>query len=79
MLGYSSSVGSYKIAFEDMDREIFRQIFTAYVGPKSEYASPVWRGHVDSVEGVQRRVTKIMTEKEELSYRGRIAAVDFPA
>lgn len=35
-----------KIAFRYKDKGLFRKIFTAYMGPKLEYTSPVWSLHI---------------------------------
>lgn len=68
-----------KTAFKCMYRDV-KEIFTAYIRSRLEYASPFWiprlRRHTDLLEKVHRQATKTVPEIWELSYREKSAAID---
>lgn len=64
----------------NISKKILKNIFTSYDRPKVEYASPVLSSHLRKLEymldRVQLLVTRIIIELGNLSYRGRMAAMD---
>ena len=63
-------------------KESFVTLYKALVRPHLEYASSVWNPFLkkdrDSLEQVQRRATKVVTELIDLSYRDRLVALHLP-
>lgn len=61
---------------------MFIKVFTVYIRSKLECAAPVWsthlRKHIELQEKVQHRRTKTVHEIRELSYKDRLAPMEFP-
>ena len=75
-------VGCLKHTFKHMTKDIFKLLFKSLVRPHLEYASVVWsphlKKHMDAIERVQRRATKLVKEIKHLSYNERLRALDLP-
>ena len=76
-------VGIIRRSFKLMDMETFCLIFKALVRPHLEYASSVWipykKKHIDSIENVQRRATKMLPGLSNLSYEERLRKLKLPS
>lgn len=63
-------------AFCTRDEQFMKQLFTTYVRPVLEYASPLWSpiyvGLDNDIERVQRRFTKQLYPRTSLSYSERL-------
>ena len=68
--------------FEYMDEEIFKNIFKGLVRPHLEYAAPVWSPHkikhIDIIENVQRRATKMVPGLSNKDYVARLRHLKMP-
>ena len=68
--------------FECIDDDIFKMIFKGLVRPHLEYAAPVWsphlKKHVDLIESVQRRATKLVPGLKQLPYPERLKKLKLP-
>ena len=63
-----------------MDKEILPLLYKSMVRPHLEFASCVWsphlKYHIDAVERVQRRATKLIPEIRHLTYTERLRELD---
>ena len=70
-------LGMIKLGFACMDKQIFMNLYPVLVRPLLEYCVQVWspykRKHIDLLEGVQRRATKLVPEIRGKSYEERLA------
>ena len=70
-------LGMIKLGFACMDKQIFMNLYPVLVRPQLEYCVQVWspykRKHIDLLEGVQRRATKLVPEIRGKSYEERLA------
>ena len=68
--------------FECIDDDIFKMIFKGLVRPHLEYAAPVWsphlKKHVELIENVQRRATKLVPGLKQLPYPERLKKLKLP-
>lgn len=75
-------VGCIKHTFKHMNKEVFKLLYISMVRPHLEYASVIWsphlKKHMDAIERVQRRATKLVPEIKHLSYNDRLRALDLP-
>jgi len=59
---------------------VFRQAYVTYIRSLLEYASNVWSHHllmhINSIERVQRHLTKRITELLNCSYRERLSILN---
>ena len=71
-----------KRTFECMDDNIFNMIFKGLVRPHLEYAAPVWSPnltkHIEIIENVQRRATKLVPGLSRLPYPERLKKLKLP-
>jgi len=78
----NSVLGAIRRSFQYLDNKTFKLLYTSMVRPLLEYANPVWSPykikHVDMLENVQRRATKLMHGMEELSYPERLKKIGLP-
>lgn len=69
---------SYQVrkSFGTHDAQVLTRLFTAYVRPSLEYGSMLWSPHtqnqITKIERVQRKFTKIILRKRDLSYTDRL-------
>ena len=61
-----------KHTFKYLDADMFKLLYKSLVQPQLEYASSVWsptlKTDINSLEKVQRRATRLVSEVESLSY-----------
>lgn len=78
----NSILGTIKRSFENLTPQIFLTLYGAFVRPHLEYAQSVWspklRKHVNLIEGVQRRATKLISLYRNLPYEERLRRLDLP-
>ena len=76
-------VGIIRRSFKFMDMETFCLLFKALVRPHLEYASSVWspykKKHIESIENVQRRATKMLPGLSNMSYEERLRKLKLPS
>ena len=75
-------MGIIRKTFEFLDEEIFKCLFKSLVRPIVEYANQVWcpyhRKHIESLENIQRRATKVIPGMKNLSYPERLQKLGLP-
>ena len=68
--------------FKYLDEKIFNLLYKALIRPHMEYASPIWspitKGEIARVEGVQRRATRLVPELRTLTYSERLERLQLP-
>ena len=61
-----------KRSFSVRDKDVILQLYKSLVRPHLEYSVQAWRPHfqkdIDSIEGVQRRATKLILDLKDESY-----------
>ena len=76
------NLGIIRKTFEFMDKSIFCLIFKGLVRPHLEYAAPVWSPHfakhIDAIENVQRRATKLVPGLAKYEYEERLKMLKLP-
>ena len=64
-------LGMIKIGFACLDKEMFMNLYPVLVRPLIEYCVQVWspnkQKHIDLLEGVQKRATKIVSELRNMT------------
>ena len=69
-------LGMIKIGFACLDKEMFMNLYPVLVRPLIEYCVQVWsphmQKHIDLLEGVQRRATKLVPELRNMTYEKRM-------
>ena len=69
-------LGMIRRTFSYLDEEILAKLYKVFVRPHLEYCQQVWAPYLqkdkDTLEGVQRRATKLVKSLEELSYEERL-------
>ena len=69
-------LGMIKIGFACLDKEMFMNLYPVLVRPLIEYCVQVWspnkQKHIDLLEGVQKRATKIVPELRNMTYNKRL-------
>ena len=72
----NSIVGLIRRSFSFLDAKSFVKLFTAFVRPHLEYAVPAWdphlQKHIDMLENVQVRATKLVDGFGKLEYHDRL-------
>ena len=73
-------LGLIKISFECMDEEIFKNLYLVLVRPLLEYCVQVWsphlKKHVNLIEGVQERATRLIPSLRGKPYEQRLEALE---
>ena len=68
--------------FDYMDKEIFLNIYKGLVRPHLEYAGSVWAPHmmkhIEAIEAVQRRATRLVPGLSNLEYSERLKTLKLP-
>ena len=76
------TLGIVRRTFDNIDKETFRLLYKGLVRSQLEYAAPVWSPHlikhIDALENVQRRATKLVPGLSELSYPDRLKILKLP-
>ena len=72
----NSILGVIRWSFEYLDARTFRLLYTSLVRPHLEYANAVWNPyimkHIDMIENVQRRATRLVPGLDTLDYENRL-------
>ena len=78
----NSVMGVIRRTFEFLDIKTFKISFTALVRPHVEYANQVWnphlKKHIDKLENVQRRATKLVPGLSKLTYEEGLRKIGLP-
>ena len=73
-------VGLIRRSFSHLDTRSFKKLFCAFVRPHLEYAQSVWaphlQKHIDAIEKVQMRATKLVDGIGNLEYEERLRKCD---
>lgn len=76
-------VGLIRRSFTYMDKDCMKQLFTSLVRPHLEFANVAWsphlKKHIDTIEKVQRRATKLVPGLKNLSYEERLKSMKLPS
>ena len=72
----NSIVGLIRRSFSFLDANSFRKLFCAFVRPHLEYGQAVWsphlQKHIDAIEKVQMRATKLVDGLKKMPYEDRL-------
>lgn len=75
-------VGLIKRNFRNMGKHTFVMLFKSLVRSHLEYGQNVWSPykikHINLLEGVQRRATKLLPNLKHLPYSGRLKRLNLP-
>ena len=75
-------VGQIRRSFSHLDSNTFRRLYIAFVRPHLEYAHAIWspymRKHINILEGVQIRATKLVNGFGGLEYTERLKKLNLP-
>ena len=78
----NSMLGIIRRGFENLSPKIFHTLYGTFVRPHLEYAQSVWspklRKHVNLIEGVQRRATRLVQMYRNLTYEERLRKLALP-
>ena len=78
----NSLVGIIRRSFSYLDQDTFVKIFTSFVRPHLEYGQVIWsphlRKHINMIENVQIRATKLIDGFGKLSYSERLKRINLP-
>ena len=78
----NSIMGIVRRSFTYLDEEMFTLLLKALVRPHLEYAQYVWspylKKHINLIENVQRRPTKLIPSFRDLSYEERLRKLKLP-
>ena len=79
----NSIIGVIRRTFEYLNLKTFRMLYVSLVRPHLEYANPVWnpylKRHIDMIENIQRRATKLIPGLSDLSYEDRLRRPKLPS
>jgi hypothetical protein len=79
----NSIIGVIRRTFEYLNLKTFRMLYVSLVRPHLEYANPVWnpyfKKHIDMIENIQRRATKLIPGLSDLSYEDRLRRLKLPS
>ncbi len=69
--------------FTHMDKKMLVQLYTSLVRPIVEYGNVIWsphlQSHINKLEGVQHRATKMLSSISHLSYSDRLKELNLPS
>ena len=78
----NSIMGIIRRSFTYLDENCFLHLYKSLVRPHLEYGNQAWcphlRKHIDSIENVQRRATKLIPGFHDLSYPERLQRLRLP-
>ena len=78
----NSIVGLIDRSFDYLSPEMLRTLFVTFVRHHLEYAQAVWsphlQKHINAIEGVQRRATRLVRGYRNFSYEDRIRIMGLP-
>lgn len=79
----NSIVGLIRRSFTYLDCKLFKKLYTTFVRPHLEYGQAVWsphlRKHINLLENVQIRATKLVDGLSKLTYEERLKKLDLPS
>ena len=79
----NKTLGLIRRTYQHLDCDTLRTLYTALVRPKLEYGNVVWsprlQSHIDELEKVQRRATKLVSSLKDKSYEDRLIALKLPS
>ena len=75
-------VGQIRSSFSFLDGDTFKRLYSAFVWPHLEYAQSVWspylEKHINMLENVQIRATKLVDGLNTLEYHERLTKLELP-
>ena len=75
-------IGIIRRSFHFLDEETFNMLYKGMVRPHLEYANQVWcprlSKHIEMIENVQRRATKLVPGLKDLEYEDRLKKLKLP-
>ena len=75
-------MGIIRRTFKHLNNEIFIPLYKALVRPHLEYGNVIWNPilekHIEAIEKVQRRATKLLPELRDLPYESRLRNLKLP-
>ena len=75
-------MGLIRRSFTFLDCHLFRKLYITFVRPHHEYAQAVWSPylvkHINMIENVQKRATKLVDGLSDLDYPDRLKKLDLP-
>lgn len=75
-------VGQIRRSFSHLDCDSFRRMFIAFVRPHLEYGQHIWSPHllkhINAIENVQIRATKLVNGLKDLDYEERLRRLNLP-
>ena len=75
-------IGIIRRSFHFLDEETFIMLYKSMVRPHLEYANQVWcprlSKHIEMIENVQRRATKLVPGLKDLEYEDRLKKLKLP-
>ena len=78
----NSIIGLIRRSFSFLDPLLFKKLYVTFARPHLEYAQSVWsphlKKHINKLENVQRRATKLVDGFKKLSYEERLRRLDLP-
>ena len=78
----NAMVGLIRRTFSYLDSKMFLKLYTSFVRPHLEYAVAVWsphlKKHIDLIEKVQMRATKLIDGFGKLTYQERLEKLKLP-
>ena len=79
----NSILGVIRRSFEYLDKDTLVMLFKSLVRPHLEYANQIWapykKKHLDIIENVQRRATRLIPGMTDLSYEQRLRVLKLPS
>ena len=78
----NSIAGLMRRSFSYLDAKLFKRLYTTFVRPHLEYAQAVWSPHltkhINILENVQKRATKLVDGLGLLDYKERLRIIGLP-
>ena len=78
----NSIMGIIRRTYTHLDDSTFLLLYKALVRPHIEYANQIWcpflRKHIDGIENVQRRATRLLPNMNGLTYEERLQRLKLP-
>ena len=79
----NKTLGLIRRTYLHLDAETLKTLYISLVRPKLEYGNVVWsprlQSHIDELERVQRRATKLVPSLKDKSYEERLQALKLPS
>jgi ribonuclease P/MRP protein subunit RPP40 len=78
----NSVMGIVRRTFEHLDEHSFLTLYKSLARPHLEYANQIWaphsKKHIQAIENVQRRATKLIPGFKDLEYEERLRRLNLP-